>query len=114
MTDKCDMNLCTLFAGTFKQRKHLQFNTMCAPAPPVPCHCCGKGCIVLCSRTVRRLFWYVLSAMMCVWSVMMLKNVEIDSTRFLFLMVFSVSMPDAEHRSHSSWTQWSCISVHST
>lgn len=58
----------------------------------------AKVCVVSCSRTVRRLFWYALSAMLCVWSVMMLKHVEVDSSRFGALLLFSVRMA-LHHRS---------------
>ncbi|KAL3156916.1 hypothetical protein ABBQ38_001178 [Trebouxia sp. C0009 RCD-2024] len=42
------------------------------------------------SRTVRRLTWYFLSAVLCVWCVMMLKHVAVDGTSILFLISFSV------------------------
>lgn len=68
-----------------------------------PCLCpvnaLAEACIVCCSRTVRRLTWYFLSAVLCVWSVMMLKHVEVDSTSVLILIGFSVSMPESQHHS---------------
>ncbi|DBA92139.1 hypothetical protein WJX77_008470 [Trebouxia sp. C0004] len=42
------------------------------------------------SRTVRRLFWYLLSAIFCVWSVMILKHLDLESSRFFGLLLLSV------------------------
>ena len=92
---------CALFAGTCR----LLPPVICISLSSLACFC--KVCIVLCSRTGRRLFWYVLSAMLCVWSVMMLKNVEIDSSKFAILMVFSVSTSD----NGNTKTQWSNVVV---
>lgn len=46
--------------------------------------------VLPCSRTVRRLFWYLLSAILCVWCVMILKHLELESSRFLGLLLLSV------------------------
>ena len=56
--------------------------------------------VFLCSRTVRRLFWYVLSAIFCVWSVMVLKHLDLESSRFFGLLLLSVRI---------SYSQTACV-----
>lgn len=48
--------------------------------------------VLTCSRTVRRLFWYLLSAIFCIWSVMILKHLDLESSRFFGLLLLSVSI----------------------
>jgi len=52
-----------------------------------------KSTVLICSRTVRRLFWYLLSAIFCVWSVMILKHLDLESSKFFGLLLLSVSIP---------------------
>ena len=56
---------------------------------------------VCCSRTVRRLAWYLITTVLCLWSVMMLKHVDMDGTSIMVLVGLSVSMPNFQQHTTS-------------